>query len=287
MVIEFDDIKDLYPFSPNYVSIRDYRYHYIDEGEGDPVVMLHGNPTWSFMFRNLVPELSRTHRVIVPDHLGCGLSDKPSDFPYRLETHIDNLERLLLGMELKNITLLMHDWGGAIGMGFAVRHPERMKRFVITNSAAFSMPRIPWRIAVCRTPWLGRKMIVDWNWFCRAAIKMTVSKPMDKKVAEGYLFPYQNPEDREAIYRFVRDIPMSGEDASYEVLLAIEYGLWMFRDKPVDILWGMKDWCFNLSFLERWRKCFPRADVLKLQDAGHNLFEDAAAEISGFLKDKA
>lgn len=277
-------IKDIYSFKSNFFEIKNYKYHYVDEGAGDPIVMLHGNPSWSFLFRRLISELRKTHRVIAPDHLGCGSSDKPQDFPYRLETHIDNLETFLLSLNLDNFTLLMHDWGGPIGMGFAVKHPEKIKRFIITNTAAYSMHRIPWRIAICRIPWLGEKIIREWNIFCKASLFMTVKKTMDEHVKKGFLIPYDSYENRIAIYRFVQDIPIGPEDQSYEVLLSIEHGLWMFRETPVCILWGMKDWCFTPQCLERWISYFPNAEVLELQDAGHYLFEDAHEEIIPFIK---
>ena len=148
--MDISEIKDVYPFKSNFHKIKTYNYHYLDEGKGDPVVMLHGNPSWSFLYRNLILRISKTHRVIAPDHLGCGLSDKPPNFPYRLETHIDNLESLMLELNLNNITLIIHDWGGPVGLGFAVRYPKRIRRLVILNSSAFSFNLIPFRIAVCK-----------------------------------------------------------------------------------------------------------------------------------------
>lgn len=282
--MNISSIKDIYPFKSNFFEIKNYKYHYVDEGAGDPIVMVHGNPAWSFLFRRLISEFSKTHRVIAPDHLGCGLSDKPQNFPYRLETHIDNLETFLLSLNLDNITLLMHDWGGPIGMGFAVKYPEKIKRFIITNTAAYSMRTIPLRIAICRIPWLGEKIIRKWNIFCGASVFMTVEKTMDKHVKEGFLMPYDSYENRIAIYRFVQDIPMGPEDLSYEVLLSIEHGLWMFRETPVCVIWGMKDWCFTPKCLEKWISYFPNAEVLELKNAGHYLFEDGYEEIIPFMR---
>ncbi|MFA7230226.1 MAG: alpha/beta fold hydrolase [Victivallaceae bacterium] len=283
-MIDISEIHSLYPFTSKSMKIKGYNYHYLDEGKGDsPLVMVHGNPTWSFFFRNLVREFSKRHRVIAPDHLGCGLSDKPQDFPYRLETHIDNLENLLLNLDLRNITLVVHDWGGAVGMGFAVRHPDRIARLVILNSAAFSMDWIPIRIAMCRIPWLDDKMIRSANLFVRAALQMTTVKPMSPLVKKGYKFPYQTYDDRIAVLRFVQDIPLDPEDISYEVLLEIEHGLWMFRELPVAIAWGMRDWCFSKRFLNRWKLYYPQAEVLELEDAGHYLLEDAGDEVIKFI----
>ncbi len=282
--MNISEIKDLYPFKSNFFKIKNYNYHYLDEGRGEPLVMLHGNPSWSFLFRQLIPELSRTNRVIVPDHLGCGLSDKPQNFPYRLETHIDNLEELLLSLNLENINLLVHDWGGPIGLGFAIRYPERIKRLIITNTAAFTDTRLPSRIALCRIPWLGEILIRNFNLFCRESLRMTTVKKMPLKVKQGFIMPYDSYENRIAVYNFVKDIPMIPEDPSYEVLVGIEHGLWMFRDHPVAITWGMKDWCFHEGFLKKWKSIYPHATVLPLYDAGHYLYEDEPQKITEFVR---
>jgi len=283
-MVDIDAIKDIYPFEPHFFKLKEYNYHYVDEGKGEPFLMVHGNPTWSFLYRNLILEFSKTHRVIAPDHLGCGLSDKPPNFPYRLETHIDNLEAFILGKKLENITMLIHDWGGPIGLGFAVRYPEKIKRIIITNSAAFAMRDIPWRIKMGKWPWLGKKLIVNMNLFVKSAVKMTTEKPLTNKVKEGYLLPFaRSAEDRMAVLRFVEDIPMGPEHPSFEVLLGIEHGLWMLREKPVAVAWGMKDWCFTPKFYERWVDFFPHAETVKLPNAGHWLFEDALSDIIPFL----
>lgn len=286
--MDISAIRELYPFKSEYHIVKGYKYHYVDEGKGTPMVLIHGNPTWSFFYRNLIKEFSQTHRVIAPDHLGCGLSDKPQDFEYRLENHIDNLESLLVSLKIDCITLVVHDWGGAIGMGFAVRHPHRIKSLIILNSAAFSMNYIPWRISMCRIPWLGNLMVRKFNWFVRGTIRMAVENPLPSTVAKGYLLPYNSYENRVAVMRFIQDIPMSVNDISYEVLLEIEHGLWMFREIPVGVVWGMKDWCFNTAFLRRWKSYFPQAETCTMENAGHLLLEDdyeqAAAFIQTFMK---
>ncbi len=282
--IDISEIRDIYPFEPHFFKIKDNNYHYVDEGVGNPVVMVHGNPTWSFYYRRLISEFSKTHRVIAPDHLGCGLSDKPQDYQYRLETHIDNLENLLLTLELENITLVMHDWGGAIGMGFAIRHPQKIKSLVIMNSGAFSCDWIPWRIALCRTPWLGELLVRRFNLFSSMALFMAVKNRLPREVQKGYLFPYQNSEDRVAVLKFIEDIPMSPMHLSYEVLLQIEHGLWMFRENPVCLLWGMKDFCFTPKFLERWSRYYPQAKTYLMKNAGHYVLEDSYDKILFHMK---
>ena len=281
--IDFEEIKKLYPFKSNYFKIGDYKYHYVDEGEGEPILMVHGNPSWSFLYRELIKEFKSTNRVVAPDHLGFGLSDKPPNFPYRLETHIDNLEAFVVALDLKNITLIVHDWGGPIGLGVAVRYPERIKRIIITNTAAFSMRKVPLRIKIGKTPWLGAKLFKNLNLFAKAATVMTTVKPLSQEVKNAYLFPFQNKEDRNGIVRFVQDIPHDPVHPSFEVLLGVEHGLWMFKSKPIAIIWGMKDWCFSPVFFEKWLEVYPNASQCILDNAGHWLFEEEPEKIIDFI----
>ncbi len=274
-------LKKLYPFASNYLEIDGHRLHYLDEGEGEPLLMLHGNPTWSFYYRHLVTELKKTHRCIVPDHMGCGLSDKPQDYPYTLKTHIANIERLCGHLQLKDLTLVLHDWGGAIGMGYAVRHPENVKRLVIFNTAAFLSNRIPASINLCRTPILGSILIRCFNAFALGGVLRACKKKerMTPEVRAGYLAPYNSFANRIANLRFVQDIPLEPHVKSHEVVKDIESRLHLFSNHPILIIWGMKDFCFNRHFLKRWREVFPNADCLELPDAGHYVVEDCYEKI--------
>jgi len=288
-VIKFEEIQSEYPFKSNFIKVKSYNYHYIDEGEGEEtLLMVHGNPSWSFMYRNIISEFSKKYRVIAPDHLGCGLSDKPQDFPYRLETHIDNLESLVFALDLDKVTLVVHDWGATIAMGFAVRHPEKIARLVILNSAAFSIPWLPVRLSLLRIPWLNNKLIRNFNLYTNSTMQVSTQRNLPSIVKKGYKYPYQNYHDRIAILRFIQDIPIDPEHVSFEVLLEIEHGLWMFRETPVCIIWGMKDWCFSPRYLDRWRLFYPHAQVLQIPDAGHYVLEDECIQsmmfITNFLK---
>jgi haloalkane dehalogenase len=219
--------------------------------------------------------------LIVPDHIGCGLSDKPRDYPYRLSQHIDNLCRLIESLDGRNITLLAHDWGGSIGLGAAARMPERFARFVMFNTAAFRSTWMPRRIRICRTPVLGRVAVQGFNAFAKAALTMAVNKPerMNSAVRAGLLAPYDTWWNRQAIYRFIEDIPMSPDHPSYGTLTEIEESLPRFKALPWMFIWGMQDWCFKPQFLERFLDFFPKAEVHRLQDAGHYVVEDAYEEI--------
>jgi pimeloyl-ACP methyl ester carboxylesterase len=271
------DWRALYPFESREVRLGGLRYHYVDEGAGEVILCVHGNPTWSFYWRELIRGLSPKYRVIAVDHIGCGLSDKPRRYPYKLDWHIHNLTDLVEQLDLRDITLVAHDWGGAIGLGAAIDYPERFRRFVILNSAAFRSRRMPWRIRACRVPVLGRIAVQGFNAFARAALRMAVTKHerMTPAVRAGLLAPYDSWAHRQAIYRFVQDIPMLRVHPSYPRLVEIEERLGHLEDHPWMFIWGMRDWCFTPAFLERFLEFIPRAEVHRLEDAGHYVMEDA------------
>jgi haloalkane dehalogenase len=276
-----------YPFPSKFFDLGGLRYHYVDEGRGETLLCVHGNPTWSFAWRNIIKDLSRDYRVVAIDHIGCGFSDKPRSYEYRLARHIENLSRFIVGLDLKKITLLAHDWGGAIGMGSAGNLQERFARFVLFNTSAFRSQRMPRRIAVCRWPILGPLGVRGLNLFARAALTMAVRRHerMTPAVRAGFLAPYTNWKDRVAILRFVQDIPMSPAHPSYGTLVLIEERLALFRKSPMLFVWGMRDWCFKPVFLDEFVTRFPQAEVLRLPEAGHYVFEDAHEEIVPRLRE--
>jgi len=282
-----DDWHALYPFESHEIRLDGHRYHYLDEGpeggDAETLLLVHGNPTWSFYWREIVLALRGKYRLVVPDHIGCGLSDKPSEkaYRYRLARRIDDLGRLIEHLDLRRITLLAHDWGGAIGMGAAAAAPERFSRFVLFNTGAFRGERCPWRIRVCRTPLLGRLAVEGLNLFARAAIRMAVRRPerMTEAVRAGLLAPYDCWKHRVAVRNFVDDIPLSAGHPSYPTLCDVENGLTQFAGHPVCLIWGMQDWCFTPAFLERFIEFFPDAEVHRLADAGHYVVEDAFERI--------
>lgn len=268
-----------YPYTSHYFKTPYGRLHYLDEGDGNVVVCVHGNPTWSYFYRNLVKALAKTHRVIAFDHLGCGLSDKPQNYQYLLENHIDNLRNLLDYLGIFRFSLVMHDWGGAVGMGVATENPGQIERFVILNTAAFRSSQMPLRIALCRIPLVGEIIIREYNGFAWPATFMAVEKRMKPEIAHGYLAPYDSWENRIAIQRFVADIPMKSSHPSYQRLVRIEKGLQQFcGQKKTLLLWGGKDFCFNDSFYKRWLELFPDASHHYFPDAGHYLLEDVKEE---------
>lgn len=269
-----------YPFQPRFFTVDGHQLAYLDQGQGAPVVMVHGNPSWSYLYRNLVAHLQDRYRCIVPDHLGCGFSDKPQDTPYRLANHLENLERLLDQLAIERCVLVVHDWGGAIGMGWAGKHADRVAGVVVLNTAAFRSTRLPLRIAVCRWPILGEVLVRGLNGFAGAAIFMAVVKRMRPEVARSFLAPYDNWRNRIAVHRFVQDIPMEPNHPSWSTLVAIEEGLRHLQQVPMLLCWGGQDFCFNDWFYHQWQRRFPQAEAHYYKEAGHYVLEDALEEIA-------
>jgi haloalkane dehalogenase len=271
-----------YPFQSNYYTIGEHRLHYVDEGQGDVIVMVHGNPTWSYYFRRLISLLRKNNRIIAIDHMGCGLSDKPQDYNYCLQNHIDNLDNLLKHLHVEKFSLVVHDWGGTIGMGVAGKHPDSIIRALVLNTAAFRSQRIPLRIRICRWPVIGKLLVRGMNGFAGPAITMAVSKKMNKDVARAFLAPYDSWDNRVAVASFVEDIPLTSDHPSYGTLLSVEKSLEKFQEKqlPMLICWGGEDFCFNDSFYKEWCKRFPRAETHYFENYGHYILEDAFDEIA-------
>lgn len=272
-----EKLKGEYPFEPQRLKLScGHEMSYLDEGEGFPVLMVHGNPTWSFYYRNVVKKLRGKFRCIVPDHIGCGLSDKPgSAYSYRLEQRIQDLGELIDHLKLERFDIVVHDWGGVIGLGAALRRFERLRRVTILNTAAYVDRRIPSRIALCRAPFFGKLLVQGFNGFAGPAVSMSVhKKPLSKLEAEGMLLPYRTWGNRRAVYEFVKDIPMHASHPSFDTLVSVENDLLKLRKRDVSILWGGRDFCFNDHFYERWRRFLPDATAFRYPDAGHYILED-------------
>jgi pimeloyl-ACP methyl ester carboxylesterase len=278
-----DSYKRMYPFRSHFLRLGEHNLHYIDEGEGKPVLMLHGNPTWSFYYRHLANALKENHRVIVPDHMGCGLSDKPQNYNYTLEQRIQDIEKLVEFLDLKEITLIVHDWGGAIGFGVATRHPELFSKAVILNTAAFHVDRIPFSINICKQPVVGPFIVKNFNAFAWPATFMATKKGLKEEEKQAYLMPYNSPAKRVAISEFVQDIPMKESHPSWDTLATIESKLPELKFEKL-ILWGGKDFCFNDRFFDKWRTIYPNAKYEYFKNAGHYVLEDAREEVISRIK---
>ena len=287
-----------YPFASHTFEVAGgWRMHYVDEGPRDgPVVLLvHGNPTWSYYYRHLIAALRDRFRVIAPDHIGMGLSDKPAAgaYPFTLARRVEDLAALIDGVVgSRPVSLVVHDWGGMIGTAWATAHADRVRRMVVLNTAAFRMPatkKMPWQLRLVRTPIVGPLLVRGGNAFCRAAVRQCVVRPLPREVRRAYLAPYHNWHSRLAVLRFVQDIPLDAAHASYQQVEATEHQLERLSHVPMLIGWGMRDFVFDRPFLEQWRHHFPQAAVYCFPDAGHYVLEDArdalVPEIDRFLSD--
>ncbi|MFM1848137.1 MAG: hypothetical protein RL417_1611 [Pseudomonadota bacterium] len=279
-MLDRSSLDALLPYQSKYLSIDGQRLHYLDEGSGPVVLLLHGNPTWCFYYRNLIGELRPHMRVIAPDYIGCGLSDHPKDRHYRAKDRIDHLELLLDHLGIKNFSLLMHDWGGPIGTGLAIRRIERVERLVYLNTTLTETECLPLIIKKAASPLIGRFLTKYTNHFVRLTTDFGVRKTLSPEVRAGYHFPYQTAERRTAIWDFVDDIPFDSDHPSYASMMEIARGLPEVAKKPVQIIWGLKDPCFHREMLSRVAAHFPAARVLEIPDASHLVLEDAFEQVS-------
>lgn len=279
-----------YPAHPKRFDVRPgIAMSYLDEGPhtGEVVVALHGNPSWSYYWRTLVAGLADTYRVIVPDHVGMGLSDKPDDRPtasprydYTLQSRVDDVQALLRHAGVDDttpVTLAVHDWGGMIGFGWALAHAAQVRRLVILNTAAFPMPAaktMPWQIALGRDYFVGEVLIRGFNAFSAGASYQGVERKMPAEVRRAYVAPYDSWRNRISTVRFMQDIPLAPGDAAWPLLEAAGRALPSFADRPAFIGWGLKDFVFDHHFLERFRTDLPQAQVMAFEDAGHYVLED-------------
>lgn len=268
-------LRAAYPWTGQTLEVDGGALHYLDVGprDGHVLLCLHGNPTWSFYWRKVVARFSDRYRVIVPDHIGCGLSEKPQKWDYRLAQHVANVSRLVDHLDIKRFTLVVHDWGGAIGMGVAVDRPELVARFVVTNTAAFLSNDIPLSISSVRIPGFGALAVRGMNGFARVATFRAVERPLSDEARAGLLFPYNSWKNRIATLRFVQDIPMKPSHPSYPTLAHIDQGLTGLVDRPMLLVWGERDFCFTSAFRAEWQRRFPGARHVPL-DAGHYVLED-------------
>ncbi len=275
-----------------YMSIHNRQLHYLETGKGktETVVMLHGNPSWSFYYRHLFTALGQQYHCLVPDHIGMGLSDKPraGEYDFTLKQRVDDLDTLLNSLHAdENLTLIVHDWGGMIGMAYATRHPKKIKRLVISNTAAFHVPdgkQIPWQLKLARTPLIGALLIQGLNAFCRGAVMRCITrKPMPDDVKNAYLAPYDSWSHRLSVLRFVEDIPLDKDHVSYAVVDEVDKNLAQFSRLPMLICWGLNDFIFDVHYLNEWKKRMPTAEYHAF-DAGHYLLEDAGDAVISVIQ---
>jgi haloalkane dehalogenase len=290
--VDITQFKELYPFDSHFIDLNGLAYHYIDEGQGDPILMLHGNPTWSFYYRELIKVLSRRHRTIVPDHIGCGLSSKPSTYEYdfRLKSRIEDLNMLVAHLNLdQDLTLIVHDWGGMIGISWALDYLYKVKRLVLFNTAGFLPPSgksIPKRLKLIRNlPAFAAPAVLGLNLFVLGALWMCAHKPLNRQVRTGLAAPYDSPRSRLATLKFVQDIPLYPEDPSYCIVASTDQGLNRLSQIPMLIIWGEHDFVFDRDYFDKWQRRFPNAETHYLNDAGHYVLEDQPDQCIALIRD--
>ncbi|MEA2422752.1 MAG: cis-3-alkyl-4-acyloxetan-2-one decarboxylase [Thermoleophilaceae bacterium] len=279
-----------WPFEPHFHGAEGDRLHYVDEGPraGRPVVLLHGNPAWSYLYRRFLPALSDAgHRAIAVDLLGFGRSDKPADAAaYSVESHAARVAALLDELDLRDACLVVHDWGGPIGLGWAGENPDRVSRLMILNTFA---PRLPgpmgraFTLRVLRARGVGELIAtvrdgLTEDFLLRAGVRDRGA--FDAHAKEAYRAPHPDRASRTGILAFPRQVPLSPDTAVAELTRRTEGLLRLhFRDRGARICWGMHDVLFREPVLELWRDLLPQAGVVKLAEAGHFVQEDAPERV--------
>ena len=272
-------VRELFPFTSRFFSVGKHRLHYVDEGQGPVLLLMHACPLWAFSFREVIRTFSSDYRVIALDQMGFGLSDKPADFDYRLEMHADHLEMFVHSLGLTDITLIMHGRGSTIGMAYAVRNPDNIRAFVTLNAMGFTGFFLPWRLQVCRIPWLGAKIVLGLDLLTREF------RRYPEAVRDAYSLPFPDRASKISLVRFIEDIPCVPEDDSAQSMLEVETSLWMLREKPASIIWAEKDWLYTKRSFRAWTKYFPEAEVHMIENAGRYIQEDAPDELISLLRD--
>ncbi len=276
-----------WPYPGRSIDVGGHTMAYVDEGTGPPVLLVHGNPTWSFYYRSLLAALPPLGlRAIAPDHIGMGRSDKPSAdaYPHTLSRRVQDLGEFIDGLGLTGpISLVVHDWGGAIALAWAVDNADRVDKLVLLNTGAFPLPPdkvLPWTLRAARLPVIGDVAVRRLNAFSLGALVLGSGRRwLPAEARDGLLAPYDSPAHRVAVSQFVRDIPLGPSDRAYAVLARTEQRLHLLQDIPTLICWGMRDPVFDGVVLDHLVSLLPKADVHRFADAGHYVLEDAADRI--------
>jgi pimeloyl-ACP methyl ester carboxylesterase len=272
------DFEGTFPFEPRWVDAGEVRLHYVDEGPRDAAAILfvHGNPTWSYLWRRPVAALSgRGRRCVAFDHMGFGRSDKPPQLSrYTLRVHIDNALALIDELDLKDVVLVAHDWGGPVGLGALLERRERLSGLVLMNTWAWELPSfLPPFVREFRAEGLGEILALGGNLFVESIPGGMAQRDTDPVMMDAYRAPFPDYWSRIGALAFQRDIPLTERDRSAPLMGRIHEGL-QELDVPVTLVWGMRDRVFQPVFLDQWRALFPGARVVELGDAAHFVPED-------------
>jgi haloalkane dehalogenase len=299
MDIQKETFGGTYPFKPNYVTVNGLRLHYVDEKpedrpDAEPVVMLHGNPTWSYLYRNFVPPLVEAgYRCVVPDHMGYGKSEKSLDREeYRFKRKIEYFTDVMDQLDLRDITLVMQDWGGGIGLGYAVEHPERIKRLVLMSTWAFVFPEdvpdeaIPPLLAECRKPEIGETLLLAYNVFVEGFLPLSIvrKEKITPQLMHAYRAPFPDYNSRIPTLA-IQDVPLRKDQPSYATMKAVQDRLNVLN-VPTCLIWGENDHVFPPAMaLPMWQGIYPHAETHMVPRADHFLQEDAPEEICEIILD--
>ena len=272
------DFRGTFPFESRFLRAGKTNLHYVDEGPADapPLLFLHGNPTWSYLWRRPIAELSgRGQRCLALDHMGFGRSEKPPRMSaYTLERHVENTVAAIDSLDLRDLTLVAHDWGGPIGLGAMLERPDRLKALVLMNTWAWELPSwLPPFIREFRTEGLGEILALGGNLFVESIPGGMARRDPDPVMMEAYRAPFPDYWSRVGTLAFQRDIPMTERDRSARTMGSIHERLPQL-DVPVLLVWGMRDPVFQPVFLDQWRELFPEAEVAEIEDASHFVVED-------------
>ncbi len=294
MIPADENFHGTWPFKPHFFDGNGFRQHYVDEGEGDAIVCLHGEPMWGYLYRHFIPRLVEHGRVIVPDNMGFGKSETPQDRAYSIREHADNLENLLLSLDVQNVTLVMQDWGGPIGCSFAMRHPDRIKCLAVCNTA------VPWVGPVDGVP-----TVLEYPWFKwvnteefeptithLGATALSVIKRIgfertdhvDETWIRAYSSPFPTVESCRGALQFPRNIA-NPETGAFFMELAEQHSIAKFQALPAMCIHGEEDRAIPVdAAVEGFKRFWPGRPVVRLPGVGHFLQEDAPEAVTAMIK---
>lgn len=273
--------RNEYPFNHNYLTVDGKRMHYIDEGSGEVVLFVHGTPSWSFDFREQIKTISKTHRCIAADHIGFGLSDKPENYGYSTKQHSKNLESFINHLQLDNITLVVHDFGGPIGLNYAIYHPQKIKQLVVLNTWLWSTrneSEYKQAEMILKSPLLP-VLYKYFNFSARFLVTQSWGnkKTLTKEIHKHYLKPFSKPSERMGTIAFAKSL-LNDQDWFEELWSKVD----VLTGKPTLFIWGKLDKFMPLKFLEKFLTKFKHAQTAQVS-AGHFLQDEAAAEVTAQL----
>ncbi|WP_219290323.1 alpha/beta fold hydrolase [Arthrospiribacter ruber] len=275
--------KTEYPFTPRKFQINEHHMNYIDEGEGEVMLFVHGTPSWSFDFRKVIKELQRDARCIAIDHIGFGLSDKPKDYDYSTQNHALTLEQFIVEKDLQNITLVLHDFGGPIGIAVALKYPERVKGIIILNSWLWSSkgdPEYEKFVKILRSPllpFLYRKLNFSPRYILPKSFGPN-NKP-EKRILKHYSKPFSKSSERNGTLAFAMSL-LNDQDW-FETLWEQKEKL---LDKPMLFIWGLADPIITPKNLEKFKLGFPKANVYQLEGSGHFPQEERPEDVVAAIR---